>query len=98
MADHYLSQGARPYYLKCIGTWWRSRVNVCQKNPHMKPGVSSPTVKEILEFCTSPQNPKEDKILKTGIANVLTWDFRVETETGKGTATLPYIISCVLFG
>lgn len=98
MVDHYLAQETRPYYLKCMGTWQRSGINVCQRNPHMKPGLSSPTVKEIPEFSTSPQNPKKDKILKTGIANILTWDFRVKIETGKGAATLPHVTFCDLFG
>lgn len=63
----------------------------------MKTRLSPPTVKEILEFSTSPQNPKTDKILKTGIPNTLAQDFRVKTETGKGTATLPYITLCSLW-
>lgn len=46
----------------------------------------------------SPQNTKKDEIFRTGIANILTWDFRVKIKTRKGTVTLPYIISCGPFG
>lgn len=44
---------------------------------------------DILDISAFPQNPKRDQIFKTGIANVLRKDFRVEKDTGKVAVKLP---------